>query len=67
MTGKNPIDFSACRSKGGAGGSDPPSFFPRAKYRTVCVRIFKTHRGICMTTDKNPTELSVCKSKGGPE
>ena len=66
MTGNNPIDFSACRSKGGgAEGFGPPSRFSRTKYITVCVRKFKFHRVIDMMTGKNPIDLSVCRSKGG--
>ena len=36
---KNPIDFSASRSKGGPGGSGLPSWFPRSKFSTVSAEI----------------------------
>ena len=65
MNGKNPIDLSTYRSKGGLGGSGPPTWFPRAKFRIICVRLFKFYRVIYILSDKEPTEFSACRSKRG--
>ena len=59
------LDLSTYRSKGGLGVSGPPTWFPRAKYRIICVRLFKFYRAIHILSDKEPTEFSVCRSKRG--
>ena len=59
------LDLSTYRSKGGLGVSGPPTWFPRAKYRIICVRLFKFYRVIYILSNKEPTEFSVCRSERG--
>ena len=66
---RNPIDFDTGRSKG-EGGTEHPNWFPRAKYRTDRIRMFKFCGRTYIMDGRNPVDFCECRSKrgsGGPE